>query len=335
MTPEEFEEIVAAYALDAIEPDDAERIEAYIAERPEAMADVERLRAAAVWYGATDALAPPARLRASVLGRARAARESRPVVPASATGAELSHIEACDYMRDALATVAPEDLGRVTANGLTIRELTAHLAGMESQVVGSVGNPRLAAIDEVEVEARTEAVLETTREWTFEEIVAEWETATATTRAVANERDTLVWFDGELPTSIVETFRAFETWIHASDIDVVMGRERRSLSDAAFGQMAALSAQLVPRFLDARGSTHEGQTARLVLTGVGASEFVIPLAPGGDTSAEPSVTLELPVLEWCMRVGDRIEADDIAMTVTGDVDLAREIIEAANSLAML
>src|SRR3954452_22113173 len=114
MTPEEFDDIVAAYALDAMEPDEAALVEAYIADRPSAMADVERLRAAAVWYGATDALAPPPRLRASVLGRARAARESSPVVPESASGAELAHIEACDYLRDALATVAPDHLDRVT-----------------------------------------------------------------------------------------------------------------------------------------------------------------------------------------------------------------------------
>src|SRR5262249_53739506 len=162
-----------------------------------------------------------------------------------------------------------------------------HLAGMESQVVDNVGNPRLAGIEEVEVEARTRRVLDETHDWTFEEIVAEWETATATTRAVSQERDTLHWFGDQLPTPVVETFRAFEPWIHASDIDVVMGRERRSLSDAAFGQMATLSAQLVPRLLASRGVTHEGKTARLVLTGPGAGEFVIPLAPGGDGSADP------------------------------------------------
>ena len=62
MTPDEFDDIAAAYALDAVEPDDTARIEIYIAERPEAMVEVERLRAAAVWYGATDALTPPPRL---------------------------------------------------------------------------------------------------------------------------------------------------------------------------------------------------------------------------------------------------------------------------------
>jgi hypothetical protein len=72
-----------------------------------------------------------------------------------------------------------------------------------------------------------------------------------------------------------------------------------------------------------------------VLTGPGAAEYVIPLAPGGATGAEPAVTIEAPSLEWCLRIGDRIEPADFPMTVVGDADIAREIIEAANSLAML
>jgi uncharacterized protein (TIGR03083 family) len=335
MTPEEFDDIVAAYALDAVESDDATRVEIYIAEWPEAMAEVERLRTAAVWYGATDALAPPPRLRASILGHARAARAARPANPPVVSGAEVTHIEACDYLRDALGTVPRDQLDRTTQNGLTIRELIAHLAGMESQVADSVGNPRFAAIEEIDNDERTCALLDATRDWTFEEIVAEWETATTTTREVANERDTLRWFHNQTPTVIVETFRAFETWIHAGDIDVTMGRDRRALSDIAFGQMAVLSAQLIPRCLDLCGTAQPGRTARLVLTGPGAGEFVVPLAPGGDTSAPPSVTLEAPVMEWCMRIGNRIEPDGFPMTVTGDADLARDIVEAANSLAML
>ena len=251
------------------------------------------------------------------------------------SGAEASHIEACDYLRDALGTVPPDELDRTTTNGLTIRELMAHLAGMESLVADSVGNPRFAAIGEVDNDERTRVLLETTRDWTFEEIIAEWETATATTRDVAHERETLRWFHNQTPTVVVETFRAFETWIHAGDIDVAMGRDRRALSDAAFGQMAVLSAQLIPRCLDQCGIAQPGRTARLVLTGPGAGEFVVPLAPGGDTTAEPSVTLEVPVMEWCLRIGDRIEPENISMTVTGDADLARDIIEAANCLAML
>ena len=43
----------------------------------------------------------------------------------------------------------------------------------------------------------------------------------------------------------------------------------------------ALSAQVIPRCLDACGTTHEGKTAKLVLDGPGGGEFVIPLAPGG------------------------------------------------------
>ncbi len=335
LTPEEFDDIVAAYALDAVEPGDAARVEAYLARRPEALADVERLRAAAVWYGATEALTPPARLRSSVLGRARSTREPRSLVPPSVAPAEAAHIEACDYLRDALATVPPDDLDRTTFNGLTIRQLTAHLAGMESQVTDSASNPRFARIDETDNDERTRRVLDATREWMFDDIVAEWERAAAATREAASERETLRWFTDQVPSAAVETFRAFETWIHAGDIDVAMGRERRPLSGTAFGHMAALSTTLIPRCLDVCGIVHPGRTARIVLTGPGAREFVIPLGPGGDPSAAPSVTVRAPVLEWCLRVGDRIAAEDFPMTVEGDAALAQEIVAAAGALAML
>ena len=336
LTPEEFDDIVAAYALDAVEPEDAARVEAYAAERPDATAEVERLRAAAVWYGATKAFVPPVGLRASLLERARAAREPRSMVPPSVSPSEAAHIEACDYLRDALATVPPDELDRTTHNGLSIRELTAHLAGMESQVTDCTGNPRFAAIEETDNDERTQRVLAATRDWTWETIVAEWETAIATTRAAANERDTLRWFSDPLPSGLVESFRAFETWVHAGDIDEAMGRSRRALSDRAFGQMAALSTGLIPRCLDDRGTARPGASARIVLVGPGAGEWVIPLAPGGPTDAAPSVTIEAPVLEWCMRIGDRITADDLPVRVVdGDPAIAREIVEAANALALL
>jgi uncharacterized protein (TIGR03083 family) len=339
MTPEEFDDVVAAYALDAVEPEEADRIEAYVAERPEARADVERLRAAAVWYGATGPLSPPPRLRASVLHRARAAREARPDVvapPATTSAAEVAHREACDYLREVLSAVPNDALDRTTANGLSIRELAAHLGGMESQVTDSVASPRFAAIAEVDNDERTRRVLEATRDWDFADIVAEWEHATATTRQVARERDTLRWFHDQVPTDVVVTFRAFETWVHAGDIDAVMGTgERRWLSDTAFGKMASVSAPLIAGCLARCGTTHDGETARLVLTGAGGGDFVIPLSPGGDTSAEPAVTIEAPVREWCMRIADRIAVDDFPMRVTGDATIAREIVSAANSLALL
>ncbi len=331
LTPEEFDDIVAAYALDAVEPHEASKVEAYIASRPDAMADVDRLRAAAVWYGATDSLTPPPRLRATVVGRLRAAR----IAVAAASPAVATHVEACDYLREALARVTPGHLDDVTPNGLTVRELAAHLAGMESQVTDSIDSERFAAITEVDNDERTRSILDATREWDFDDIVAEWENATAATRRAANERDTMRWFHNQVASDVVTTFRSFETWVHAGDIDVAMGRDRRMLSDIAFATMAELSMTLIPGCLQICGTTRPGATAKFVLTGPGAGEFVIALAPGGDTSTEPCVTIVAPVHEWCMRIADRIDVDDFPMTVTGDAAVAADVVAAANSLAML
>ena len=51
LTPEAFEDLIGAYALDACEPDEVAAIDAYVAAHPEAAAEVERLREAAAALG--------------------------------------------------------------------------------------------------------------------------------------------------------------------------------------------------------------------------------------------------------------------------------------------
>ena len=72
-----LDELLGAYALDAVDADEAVAVEAYLERTPQAAQEVARLRKAAAWIGATEALTPPPELHHSVLGAARARRSAR------------------------------------------------------------------------------------------------------------------------------------------------------------------------------------------------------------------------------------------------------------------
>jgi anti-sigma factor RsiW len=57
-TPDELEELLAAYALDAVDPDEAAEVEQYLRENPRAREEVDRHREVAALLGATGGPAP-------------------------------------------------------------------------------------------------------------------------------------------------------------------------------------------------------------------------------------------------------------------------------------
>ena len=62
--------LLGAYALDAVDDDEAAAVAELVAEDEAADRELHRLRGAAAWIGATEALAPPRDLRAALLQRA-------------------------------------------------------------------------------------------------------------------------------------------------------------------------------------------------------------------------------------------------------------------------
>jgi anti-sigma factor RsiW len=66
-----LDDLLGAYALDAVEPDEAVVVEEYLERAPRAADEVARLRNAAAWIGATEALAPPTELHDAVLEAVR------------------------------------------------------------------------------------------------------------------------------------------------------------------------------------------------------------------------------------------------------------------------
>jgi uncharacterized protein (TIGR03083 family) len=328
ITREEFDDLLGAFALDACDSGETAAMERYISAHPEVHPEVERLRSAAVGLAASAALAPPRDIRASVFERARALREPRTQTPLEV------HREVEGTLVELLDQLPDSALELVTLNGLTVRELVAHLAAMESLVAMWLGEPTLPQVSEEGVEERTAAVIELTRDWTLAEVIGLWRRSMAAVRDVAVADGLCPWFGAEMPTDLVLVARAFETWTHTDDIRRVLGRALDAPSAAALRTMAAGSMTMVPSALEKSGRARRGRTARIVLTGAGGGDWTLPMAPTGEM-AEVDVTLTLPVVDWCRRFSDRLSAEELDATVLGERDLADDLVAAAPVFASL
>jgi hypothetical protein len=176
--------------------------------------------------------------------------------------------------------------------------------------------------------------VETTRDWSLADVVALWLRSTAAVRAAAPAAPTMRWFGAETPTDLVLLVSAFEIWTHTDDIRRALDRPLDVPSAAALRTMAEGSMTMVPSALAASGRTRPGRTAKIVLTGAGGGEWKLPMAPGAEVG-EPDVAITLPVVEWCRRFSERLNADDLDLTVQGDRRLAADLVAAAPVFARL
>lgn len=329
ITPETFDDLLGAYALDAVDADEAQAIEEFLTVHPEYEREVERLRAAAAWYGATESEPPPPRLRSVILQHA----ESR-------LAGAVAHDAAAAALHDSVARAVESGAASArTDNGLDVRDLVVHLVAMESLVGGWAGASTEPDLHGNDIEGRTREACAMLDGVPLADVVARWDAAARGLRRAAADAaargESLPWFGGTWSASDVLTARAFETWIHAGDIATAVGEARPELSGAAFGAMTQVAVQLLPSCLAVRETTRPGASARIVLDGPGGGDWIVPLAPGDATDAPPSVVLRAGVVDWCLRVGDRVTPADLRVEIEGDVELGRELVAAASAFATL
>jgi uncharacterized protein (TIGR03083 family) len=327
-SPDEFDEILGAYALDAVDADEALAVEQYLRDHPEREHEVERLRAAAAWYGASETESPPAALREAIFRRLPA----RPVTVAGL----IPHRAAGQLLHDVVGSLEAADETTVTINGLDVHDLVAHLVALESLVAEWAGwttEPELSGQD---IEGRTAEACAALAGASLAELQTEWDKAAAAVRAAASRGEPLPFFGELRSASDLLSYRAFETWIHAGDIEVARGGVRPPLPRDAFAVMATASMGLIPACMTIRDVARPGESARIVISGTDEPlDFLVPLSLGDEPAAEPSVVVRTNVFDWCVRIGDRIEPDAMAVELGGDVDLGRELLAAANSFATL
>ena len=336
MSDAELRELLAARALDASVTSEDLQIDAFVARDADAAAELARLSTAAAWIGATEALTPPPRLRSSVLAAARARNRAPGALPD-----DLMRIyrRETDEFDGFATTLGSDDLAATTANGLSARDLIIHLAAMESMVADAVGRPVIALDAGTDVGSRTAAFVEVFGVQPIDAVLSVWRDAIAGVTewaATGAPRGLLPWLGVEVGRDTLLISRTFETWIHANDIRRAIGRPLEHPPAAQLHRMADFSMRNLPAWLDVVGRGHPGRTARVVLTGPGGGTWLVPLAADGSTAVEEAdVAIEVDVIDWCHRVGERIAPDAVSVRVTGDAGLATDILEAASALATL
>jgi uncharacterized protein (TIGR03083 family) len=334
--PRELDELLGAYALDACEPDEAGAVEAYLARSADAATEVARLRDAAAWVGATEALVPPPTLRGSVLAAARARRGAG---EAADPVLEL-YLEETARFDGLVDGLAHDVLETTTFNGLSVRDLVIHLAAQESLVAATMGTP-VEGVDDIEdtdIERRTAAFVARFHDRPVGDARAIWARAVTAVRrwaAGAGASGAVVrCFGLPMPRETVLINRSFETWIHSDDIRRSIGRSLRPPTTRNLRLMTEFSMHIVPPALRLVGRERPGWTAQIVLTGDGGGDWLVPLHDG-DAGTTPDVVLTADVVDWCLLVGERIAPAELEHTVEGDATLAADIVSAAPSFAML
>src|SRR5262245_30845823 len=303
-----LDELLGAYALDAVDPDEALAVEAYLARSPGAADEVGRLRNAAAWIGATEALAPPGALHHTVLDVARARRRALREAAGDDAGADnavLGIYVSETGLFDALLDEVPDDAWDVpTFNRLTVRELVVHLASMESTVAAAIGSPTVPDVTELDIERRTATFLDRFRGRPLDDARAVYRASVAAIRA---------WFASAPADAAVPVFgltlsrdsllvaRAFEASTHADDIRRAVGRDPEPPPGPTLSRMAEVSVTSMPAALEVAGRAHPDKTGRVVLTGDGGGEWLIPLGLDRKSTRLNSSHLGISYAVFCLK----------------------------------
>jgi uncharacterized protein (TIGR03083 family) len=335
LTSAEADELLGAYALDALDADELAAVEAAIARDPELARAAERLVDAAAWIGATEALVPPSRSRAGLIDRARARRSgARDDVAARTYRASTARLA------ETLPTLEPVDYDAPTPNGLSAHDLVVHLAAQESMLAQVIGRPVVPDIEEHDIDRRTSAFVERYRDEPIEAVHDVWRRSVDAVLGWVEDpssRDAVVpWLGLDMPRDNFLVARAFENWIHRDDLRRAQGRPIEAPSAEELHAMADVSLRTLPFALLVSDRAHPGKVASVVLTGAGGGEWRVSTGGRGADLADPvDVTLTTDVVDWCLWVGERIDRDDLAVTVEGDEALAADLVSAAPTFATL
>jgi uncharacterized protein (TIGR03083 family) len=334
----EREELLGAYALDALDPDEAAAVEDLLERRPDLAREADRLARAAALLGTGASAEVPASLRGSVLARMQERRIDRDDDPAAG-----AYAASASRLRDAMEALDPADFAEPTPNGLGARDLVVHLAAQDSLVAQVVDRTVVSEVSEVDIDRRTEQFVDRFRDHELDDVIDVWSTSARAVETWAREDSsvpTVSWLGVDLPRDNVLIARAFENWIHCDDLRRVQGREPEAPPSAELHVMTDLAVGTLPFGLVMTGNARPGKVARLVLTGPGGGEWTVGM--GGErvaTDAVPDVTVTATALDWCLVAGERLEpkqlVDMIASDVVGDASLVEPLVAAAPAFATL
>jgi uncharacterized protein (TIGR03083 family) len=339
LTSRQVEELLGAWALGALPDDDRAAVDAHLAGDPALAAAGAELQAAAALLGSAEQASPPAGLRERVMATALGRRPpgSSTVAPTTPAGA-LGHQVAA--MADLLAGLDEDGWERPTVTGWTVRQLLAHLAVVEDYTasllgVGEFTPPPGTEHDHV---AMTEPFVAPLAALPPGELLARWRArADATVAHLAGlppaGLEARVSFHGlDVAVRSLALVRTFEVWTHADDVRRAVGCPVADPPPPVLALMTAVAVGALPLGMAMAGRPAGGRTARVVLTGPGGGTWVQPLGVG-EQPGEPDVVVVADAVDFCRLAAKRLDPEDVRHQVTGDADLAADVLVGARVFA--
>ncbi|MGW0821182.1 maleylpyruvate isomerase family mycothiol-dependent enzyme [Streptomyces sp. NPDC002845] len=326
-------ELLAAWAVGALPPDEDKTVPPHLAECEECAAEAERLREAVRLLDGP----PVSRNGHRADGVLAAARRSRPRTPRAA-----SHAAPYAAAVAGLQSLLKEVDGRwatPVVHDWDVHATVAHLLAADEPLARELGiDPRVppsripeGASWEGAWTARTADVIAHERTRAPEETVADWAAQAAALLATPEAHDheraahAVPLMGLRLPVADHFVVRAFETWIHTDDIGRALGLAVPPLPDAHLWQLVRLAVRILGMAL---------ASAPPVLFTVTGTEPDDQWVLGSEDEPVHAELVLAPV-DFCRLVGGRYDPDEVPRGATGDERAVRNVLERAASLAWL
>ncbi|GIF21475.1 uncharacterized protein (TIGR03083 family) [Actinoplanes tereljensis] len=336
------DDLLEAYAFgDCADPS----VAAHVGSCGPCSAQVSTAARAAAWLSASHFEAPPITLRSRVLAAARSVRA--PSI-SSALDAYAGQVAVFGGLLDDLSAA---DWRAPAVGGRTVAELVSHLAANDAQVAADLGfTAPPAPTARLEWRDRSDRLL----------------------RTVGSRADLLghpVRLAGRVPVRRplrdALTQRAFETWIHHSDVRAAIALPPVSPPPLHLARIVALGLSLLPGAMDTAGRGRPGVAVSVRLTGPGGGSFTVYLSaaaagpssggPAGDSAAggsfagsagdsaggsfagsasdgAPVAEVRLPAERFGRLLAGRIPAPASAAEISGDRPAALDLLAVAATL---
>ncbi len=332
LTPEERDELLAAWALDALDREDTRRIERVLAADPELAAQGQELRNVVALLGESVAVTPPPELRSDLLDRAASTGPAtiEPTDPLSLLETQIEALHEVLVQLDDEGWTRPVDpypwsVHGLVAHLLVIERYTRVQLGLDppGRTEGPTGHLELG-VDEIEAR-QAGSPIDTRTAWR--------DAATATVAALraghGPSPDGTVDFHGfALTVGNLAIVRAFEIWTHADDIRRAVERQVVDPAPADLRAMSRLSVRSLPVVLPLVAPEADFGGARVVLTGAGGGTFDLGEATNRD------VLVVADVIDYCRFAARRMSREQLAPVIEGDRETADHLFAAARVLAI-
>jgi len=318
------DDTLAAWALDALEPNELAAVEAQLADDPSA---TERAMTMLEVVGrlhpldAVDEHPGPASVVASALSQRDGGRSllSPPLAPAIGT----VHRELAADAERYIATLTAADLGQPTRLDATVGQLVAHLIGQLERTATDLGRGTFPALDEDSYQHWTATAPYVSAHATSDGATLAAALADVNGRIIA-ALDALDGSDalGDLRTigSLASRVlgKSFELWMHVDDVRLALGQRPSVPSPGTVLAVCNLATDVLPYGMAATGNALTGRTLRVVLTGPGGGTWMCALAPGQQPASQSDAVLVADAVMFCRMFHRQVPLERVVLAVDGD-----------------